>query len=117
MDVSIHHHMALANGLSRCISCCTRPHITCIVSHLAEYGNDPIATYWVVATDVLKYLKNIMNYGVSHGHGGLVDKAWLMNIEMMACADANHGTGVDDDTRLTCVHSRGFPYLFISNAM
>jgi hypothetical protein len=51
------------------------------------------------------------------GMVGWLDKAWLMNIEMMACADANHGTGVDDDKRITCVHSRGFPYLFISNAM
>jgi len=118
LDVERYHYRGLIGGLSY-ISCCTRPDITFIINQLASYSNAPTIAHWDVAIGVVRYLRHTIRWGISLGHGGAIDKAWVKTLpehKVVAFADANHGTGMDDKRSVSGIimHVYGGPVSWAS---
>ena len=90
------------------MSCCTRHDITFVVNQLSIYANDPRQAHWDVAIDCLKYVNHTKNWGIVLGTGNHLQKLMfsadhgkkghtsVTDLDAVAYADANHGTGIDD---------------------
>jgi hypothetical protein len=85
-------------GVLNYVSCCTRPDITFTVNQLTRYTNEPRVAHWNAAMECLRYLIHTKHLGIGLGMGGSIYKAWFRHGEpdVVAYADANHGTGIDD---------------------
>jgi hypothetical protein len=112
LDTAIYKYRELIGGLSY-VACGSRPDICFIVNQLARYANAPRVAHWKLAIHVLQYLKHTINWGISLGQGSsfgdiLVHceperdpkvkgvKRKTPEPDVIAYADANHGTSIDD---------------------
>jgi hypothetical protein len=112
LDTAIYKYRELIGGLSY-VACGSRPDICFIVNQLARYANAPRVAHWNLAIHVLQYLKHTINWGISLGQGSsfgdiLVHceperdpkikgvKRKTPEPDVIAYADANHGTSIDD---------------------
>jgi len=114
LDTNRYHYRSLIGGLNW-MSCCTRPDITFITNQLARYSNAPRVAHWDVAMGVLGYLKQTIEWGISLGNVSIVDKAFFKMSrpvkDVVAYADANHGTGIDEKKSISgmVIHVLGGP--------
>jgi hypothetical protein len=121
LDTTIYKYRELIGGLSY-VACGCRPDICFIVNQLARYANAPRVAHWDLAIRVLRYLKGTINWGISLGQGStfgditvhcependpkvknLKRKTPGSEPDVIAYADANHGTSVDDKRSISGV--------------
>jgi hypothetical protein len=106
LDVTKFPYRQLLGGLNY-VACTVRPDIVFIVNQLSRYCNAPTVEHWRVAINVLKYLKYTINWGISLGGGGGMGDVMYKHTpdfeehDVVAFADANHGTGIDDKKSIT----------------
>jgi hypothetical protein len=121
LDTAIYKYRELIGGLSY-IACGCRPDICFIVNQLARYANAPRVAHWDVAIHVLQYLKHTINWGICLGQGSSFgnitihcepekdpkvkiagQKRKAPEPDVIAYADANHGTSLDDKRSISGV--------------
>jgi hypothetical protein len=121
LDTAIYKYRELIGGLSY-IACGSRPDICFIVNQLARYANAPRVAHWDVAIHVLQYLKHTINWGICLGQGSSFgnitihcepekdpkvkiagQKRKAPEPDVIAYADANHGTSLDDKRSISGV--------------
>jgi hypothetical protein len=103
LDVTKYPFRVLMGSLNY-VGCTVRPDIVWIVNQLSRYSNAPTVEHWKIAINVLKYLKYTINWGICLGQGSGIGNVLFKhapNQDVVAFADANHGTGIDDKKSIT----------------
>jgi Reverse transcriptase (RNA-dependent DNA polymerase) len=122
LDTVKYHYRALIGAINF-ISCAARPDVTYTSNQCNRYANAPTQAHWDVAIGCLRYLKSTLHWGIALGHDGYVNHHQSFfkhqpyaSRDLVAYADANHGTGIDDKKSITgtIMHVYGGPVSWCS---
>jgi hypothetical protein len=96
LDTTV-HHIRVLHGKVGYIAGCVRPDIAFVVNQVSSTFMTPLKHSLEVVIDIVRYLVHTKDWGICLGKGSDMGKvAWKFVPDVVAYADANHGTGMDD---------------------